>query len=103
MKDLPIYETLLERDLKRGGEAHLLKQPVVVEFTIQTDAPFAGREVRSLGLPSGCILVRCSDGKREWLPQANTRLEAHMRITVMVAPEAAHGLEILRRGCQNNS
>jgi chloride channel protein, CIC family len=100
LKDLPVYEALLERDLKRGGEAHILKEPVVVEFTIQTDAPFVGLEVRSLGLPSGCILVRCSDGKREWVPKANTRLEAHMRITAMVAPEASSGLEILRQGCQ---
>jgi hypothetical protein len=100
LKDLPIYEALLERDLKRGGEVHLLKEPVVVEFIIQADAPFVGLEVRSLGLPSGCILVRCSDGKREWVPKANTRLEAHMRITAMVAPEASSGLEILRQGCQ---
>ncbi len=100
LKDLPIYEALLQRDLKRGGQAHLLQEPVVVEFIIQPGAPFAGREVRSLGLPAGCILVRCSDGKREWIPKANTRLEAHMRITAIVPPEASHGLEILRRGCQ---
>ena len=100
MKDLPIYEALLERDLRRSREAHLLKEPVVVEFILQAGAPFVGLEVRSLGLPPGCILVRCSDGKREWLPKANTRLGANMRITAMVAPEAADGLEILRRGCQ---
>ena len=100
LKDMPIYEALLERDLKRGREAHLLKEPVIVEFVIQPDAPFVGREVRSLGLPAGCILVRCSDGKREWIPKANTRLEAHMRITAMIAPEASHGLDILYQGCQ---
>ncbi len=100
LKDLPIYEALLERDLKRGGDKFLLEKPAVVEFTIQMDAPFAGREVRSLGLPSGCILVRCSDGKREWVPKANTRLEAHMRITAVIAPEASSGLEILRQGCE---
>lgn len=100
LKDLPIYESLLERDLKHGGEVHLLKEPIVVDFTIQADAPFVGLEVRSLGLPSGCILVRCSDGKHEWLPKANTRLEANMRITAMVAPESSSGLEILRQGCQ---
>ena len=100
LKDLPIYEALLERDLKKIGGKYFLEKPVVVEFTLQTDAPFAGREVRSLGLPAGCILVRCSDGKREWVPKANTRLEAHMRITAVVAPEATNGLEILRKGCE---
>jgi chloride channel protein, CIC family len=100
LKDLPIYEALLERDLKRGGDKFLLEKPAVVDFIIQMNAPFAGREVRFLGLPSGCIIVRCSDGKREWVPKANTRLDAHMRITVVIAPEAAGGLEILRKGCE---
>jgi len=100
LKDLPIYEALLERDLKRGGNKLLLEKPMVVEFTVQMDAPFAGVEVRSLGLPAGCILVRCSDGKREWVPKANTRLEAHLRITAVVSPEASSGLEILRQGCE---
>ncbi len=101
LKDLPIYEALLQRDLKRGGEAHLLEAPAVVEFTIQADAPFVGREVRSLGLPPGCIIVRCSEGNQEWVPKANTRLEAYMRITAMIAPESSDGLDILRRGCQS--
>jgi chloride channel protein, CIC family len=100
LKDLPIYEALLERDLKRSGEKFFLEKPAVMEFTIQTDAPFAGRDVRSLGLPAGCILVRCSDGKREWVPKANTRLEANMLITAVIAPEAVNGLEILRKGCE---
>jgi CIC family chloride channel protein len=100
LKDLPIYEALLERDLKRGGNKLLLEKPMVVDFTVQMDAPFVGVEVRSLGLPAGCILVRCSDGKREWVPKANTRLEAHLRITAVVSPEASSGLEILRQGCE---
>ena len=99
MKDLPIYEVLLERDLRRGGTPTLLKEPAVVDFNIQAGAPFEGFLVRSLGLPPGCILVRCSDGKREWIPKASTRLEAHMRITVVIAPEATDALEILRKGC----
>ena len=106
LKDLPIYEALLERDLKRGGAISPLKEPAVVDFIIQDGAPFAGKEVRFLGLPSGCILVRCSDGKREWVPKANTCMEAHMHITAVIAPEAENGLEILLRGCagsnQNN-
>ena len=99
LKDLPIYEALLERDLRRGGDGALLKQPTVVDFTIQPGSPFAGLEVRALGLPAGCILVRCSDGKREWVPKANTHLVLHTRITAVIAPEASASLEILRQGC----
>lgn len=99
LKDVPIYEALLQRDLRRSGTAHLLQAPVVIEFTIQNHAPFVGREVRSLGLPPGCIIVRCAEGKHEWVPKANTRLEAFMRITALIAPESSGGLEILRQGC----
>ena len=99
LKDIPIYEALLERDLSNSGDSTLIKKPAVVELTLQANAPFVGKQVSSLGLPPGCILVRCTDGKREWVPKASTRLESHMRITAVIAPEAADGLEILRKGC----
>ncbi len=100
LKDLPIYEVLLERDLVQDGDQANLMQPIVMDFTIQEGAPFEGKLVRSLGLPAGCILVRCSNGRREWVPKANTRLEANMRITAVIEPEASHGLPILRQGCE---
>lgn len=100
MKDLPIYEALLERDLKRNDIKNILEKPAVVDFTIHPNSPFAGQEVRFLGLPEGCILVRCSDGKREWVPKANTKMEPHMRITAVIAPEASNALDILRQGCE---
>jgi CIC family chloride channel protein len=102
LKDLPIYEVLLERDLLSGGDQADLTQPIVMDFTIQEGSPFVGRLVRSLGLPAGCILVRCSNGRREWVPKANTRLEANMRITAVIEPEASNGLAILRHGCESS-
>ena len=99
LKDLPIYEALLERDLKKSGDISPIKEPMVEEFIVHAGSLFAGLEVHSLGLPAGCILIRCSDGKREWVPKANTRLEAHMRITAVIAPDAGNALEILRNGC----
>lgn len=101
LKDLPIYEVLLERDLLHDGHKISLAQPVVMDFTIQEGAPFEGKLVRSLGLPAGCILVRCSNGKREWIPKANTRLEANMRITAVIESDAADGIHLLRNGCKS--
>lgn len=98
LKEMPVYEALLERDLKRGMDL-TLNEPAVAEFVIQPGSPFDGQRVSSLGLPPGCILVRCSDGKQERIPKANTRLESNMRITAIVAPEAAFGFEVLHRGC----
>ena len=59
-----------------------------MEFEVEPGAPFMGREVRELGLPSGCILVRCYADGREWVPTAATRLNSHTRITAVITPEA---------------
>lgn len=100
LKDLPIYEALLERDLSRGGTQMTLQEPMVIDLTVEQDAAFAGREVRMLGLPAGCVLIRCVSSGREFVPTAFTRLEPHMRITAVIAPQAAEGLTILRKGCK---
>lgn len=99
LRDLPVYEALLRRDLKRGGIAPTDREPIVVDLEVEPGAPFAGRLIREIGLPAGCIIVRCRDGAREWVPQASTRLHAHTRISVVIAPEAADGLRLLREGC----
>lgn len=101
LKDLPIYEVLLERDLMNEGDQIDHEHPIVMDFTIQEGAPFEGKLVRSLGLPAGCILVRCSNGRREWVPKANTRLEANMRITAVIEPDATQGIVLLRKGCKS--
>jgi hypothetical protein len=62
-------------------------------------APFDGKLIRELGLPPGCILVRVREHGCEWVPTAQTRLEAHMRITAVIAPEATARLALLRAGC----
>ena len=100
LKDLPIYEALFERDLSREGLHAHAKQPMVADFEIQQGAPFAGKELRQLGLPPGCVLVRCIHEGREVVPTAHTRLEPHMRITAIIAPEAQHALAMLREGCK---
>jgi CIC family chloride channel protein len=103
MKDLPIYEALLERDLSRDGTHITPNEPMVIDLVIQTDAPLAGREVRMLGLPSGCVLIRCVVHEREFVLTAFTRLEPHMRVTAVIAPEAVDGLTLLRHVCKTES
>ena len=97
--ELSIYESLLERDLRRGGTPAQPKDPLVLELEVEPGSPYDGREVRALGLPPGCILVSCRAGSREWLPTATTRLEAHVRITALVGSEAEGAVAALRGGC----
>jgi CIC family chloride channel protein len=96
---MPIYEALLNRDLARAGIGSSHQQPIVVEFEVEPKSRFAGLLVRQLGLPAGCVIVRCHVEGREWVPTAATRLEAHMRVTVVIAPDADGALELLRHGC----
>lgn len=102
LKELPIYEALMRRDLHNSGDSDQLEQPAVIEFVVQAEAPFVGLQVRDLGLPAGCILVRFSDGKKEWVPKATTRIDSHMRISAVIAPEAGDAVDLLRRGCTSH-
>lgn len=81
-------------------QAYRLKEPMIVDFELESGAPFDGKEVRDLGLPPGCVLVRIFEGGREFVPKATTRLEAYMKITAVIAPEANDSLAILRNGCK---
>jgi CIC family chloride channel protein len=100
LRDLPIYERLLERDLSRSGIESSPEQPMVVEMEVQPESPFAGKLVRELGLPAGCILVACRDTHHNQIPTANTRLTPHMRVTAMIAPGSDNSLVALRDGCE---
>lgn len=101
LKTRPIYQALLERDLKKNSPQINLQEPMVIDFEIAPGAPFDGRKIRFLGLPSGCVIVRCIEQGKEFIPTADTRLEANMKITAFIAPEASSGLKILRDGCKS--
>ena len=99
LKDMPIYEALLKRDLARAGISSGHAEPIIVEFEVEPTSHFAGMMVRELGLPAGCVILRCHADGREWVPTAATYLEPHMRLTAVIAPEADGALEMLRHGC----
>lgn len=100
LRELPIYESLLERDLARNGGAPGHGEPMVVDIIAEPDSSFVGRPVSGLGLPPACVIVRCVHEGREIVPTAQTRIEPHMRLTVVIGPSAVNGLAILRQGCR---
>ncbi len=102
LHELPIYEHLLERDLLRGGPPPDPTEPMVLDLEVEPGSPFAGKELRELGLPPGCIIVSCRDDMREWIPTATTKLESHIKITAMVSPEATGAVAVLRHGCEES-
>ena len=100
MGDRPIYEALLDRDVRRSDRADELQGTVILELMVQTDAPFEGKRIKELGLPPGCILVTRRQGLRESVPTANTRLEAGDRITAVVSAQAGAAIPVLWDGCE---
>jgi Trk K+ transport system NAD-binding subunit len=73
---------------------------VVLELEVEPGSPFDGLRVRDLGLPPGVLLVSVRDGYREWLPDADSRLLAHVRVTAVVSMHSQGGIEAFREGCQ---
>jgi CIC family chloride channel protein len=97
--DRPVYEALLERDLLRtqkGGPK--LEGTLLLDLTIASGAPFDGKRVRELGLPPGSIIIMVRRGFREEVPTADSQLAAGDQISVLVAPEAAAAVPLLRTG-----
>jgi chloride channel protein, CIC family len=102
MRDQPIYEALLERDLMRGrmaagGQAAATE---LVELRVEAGAPFDGRRVADLGLPPGCLLVTIQRGNRDEVPSRDTILRAGDRLTAVIASTAVQGLDLLRHGVE---
>jgi CIC family chloride channel protein len=100
LRDRPIYEALLERDLMRGQERLAASETILVELRVDAGAPFDGVRVADLGLPSGCLLVMVERAGREEVPSRDTVLRAGDRITAVVAASAAGGVDRLRRGVE---
>ncbi len=98
LRDEPIYEALLERDLLRGRARPQLDETLLLDLTLYPGCPFEGKTVRELGLPPGCILVSIHHGMENRVPTADTTLHAGDRITAVVAPKAAHAVGLLKEG-----
>jgi chloride channel protein, CIC family len=99
LHDRPIYEALLERDLLRGqAPAAEESRATIVEVLVEEGAPFDGRRVADLGLPPGCLLITILRDDRDLVPDRDTVLRAGDRLTAVVAPSAAGGVELLRHG-----
>lgn len=98
LRDLPVYEALLERELLRTQASPHLDSALLVDLTIAPGAPFDGKRVRELGLPPGSLVITLRRHLRELIPTADSQLAADDQITVLVGPEAASALPLLRKG-----
>ncbi len=98
LKDRPVYEALLERDILRGQDSGHLEGTLLLDVTIAPGSPYDGACVGELALPSGCIVILLRRGLSEEVPVAATRLSAGDQITVVVAAQAFAAVSVLRKG-----
>ena len=103
LRDPPIYEALLLRDLRKRREPAELQQPTVLELTVGEGAPFDGTPIRDLGLPPGCIVISVERGLVSEVPTADFTLVAGDRMSVLVSPRAADAVHLLRDGTERGS
>lgn len=79
LRSEPIYESLLERLLKKNGKTKLDEtgEKLVLEGIVERGAPISGQKVSQLELPGACLLIgiRGQDGI-EHIPKANTLIRA---------------------------
>lgn len=96
-KSKPVYESMLERDLARGATlVEPRDEPQVLELTVAEGAACNGKTLREIHLPEGCLMIRCFDGRKEWVPTAETRMTTHLKVTVLMAVDTSEGLDRLR-------
>lgn len=98
LRQRPIYDALLERELARSGAPREAGGPVLLELHLLPGAPFAGRRMAELGLPRGILVVGIERRGESLVPTAETRLEIADRLSVAVSPQAAAEIGRLRRG-----
>lgn len=101
MRDAPIYEALLLRDLNRRAEPAQLTQPTVFELTVGEGSRFDGTRLRDLGLPPGCIVIEVRRNLASEVPTADFELAAGDRLSVLVGPRAANAVALLRAGTES--
>lgn len=85
VKDKPIYEALMERDLRlSGSELHEDAEPLILEFLIEPNSLLDGRRIKSLKFPPGLVFATLERGSSRIVPSGNTVLRAGDSVSVLI-------------------
>jgi len=85
LRDGPIYDTLMERDLHMSGaEVHPSVEPLLLDILIEPNSLMDGVRVRNLKLPRGAILTTVDRDTRHIVPGGETVLKSGDMVTILV-------------------
>jgi CIC family chloride channel protein len=88
LRNQPIYEALLERDLHRTGDFAILPDAAApFDLTIEPDSFMDGRLVRDLRLPPNSLIVTLERDDGVIVPNGDTKLRYGDRVTILLGGE----------------
>lgn len=82
----PIYETLLERILRKQDPELKIgdtSNKTILEFAICMGSVLDGKEIKTVKWPSHCLLVSVKRGGREIIPKGDTKIQAGDYLVVL--------------------
>ena len=99
LKDAPIYDALMERDLHIGGaEIEPSYEPLLLEVLIEPQSLMDGVRVKNLRLPPGAILTTVEREERKIIPGGGTLLNAGDMVTILIEGDKPElGLQVHER------
>ena len=83
LHSLPLYEALLEDDLRRHGLGKSHSKPIPVVMGVQRDSAVAGKALRDAQFPRDCVVIHVERGGRELIPTADLELSPGDHVTVL--------------------
>lgn len=88
IRDTPIYEALLERDLHRSGELGKAPESAVpLDLMVEPDSYMDGRTIKTLNLPPGALIITIERNGAYIVPHGSTKLRYGDHITVLLGGE----------------
>ena len=83
----PIYESLLDRLLKRQGQKgdSVCGRKILTEFVVEKASLLDGIEIKEADWPENCLLVTVKRGAEEIIPRGKTRLQVGDVVVSMIS------------------
>lgn len=94
----PIYESLLEYDLERGGDRpSASSEAILLDMAVEPHSRMDGKSVRDLNLPKGSLLVTINRAGHEIVPSADTKLHTGDHLTVIVSGDKPEACAVVQK------
>lgn len=87
MESKPIYDSLLENVLAKGGTSLPGKQEkkILLEMIVHIGAPIEGKYIRELSLHPNCLIVNVRRGEEDMTPHGDTQFLAGDYLTIVTS------------------